>query len=209
MSMMAEYNVYAREDEAVGPFVAVLFKVLSVTAMMFIITFILISPDEMTGKVDTMAEFIVTVTWPDEHPDDVDTYVEDPAGQIVWYHSKEAGLLHLDRDDRGMYRDTILVNGEKISNPLNQESVSMRGIVPGEYVVNVYHYLATGTDPVPVNVKVEKVNPQLTVVYYTTVELDHRGQEETIVRFTVAPDGSVTDMGFRPISLVRRTRQTK
>jgi hypothetical protein len=207
--MMAEYNIYAQEEESVGAFVAVLFKVLSVTAMMFIITFLMINPEEKTGKIDTNAEFIVTVTWPDNHPDDIDTYVQDPNGQIVWYHAKEAGLLHLDRDDRGMYRDTILVNGTKISNPLNQETVTMRGIVPGEYTVNVFHYLATGTDAVPVNVKVEKVNPQVEVIYYTTVELHQRGQEETIVRYTVEPDGSVSDVNFRPQSLVRRTRKAK
>ena len=41
---------------------------------------------------------------------------------------------------------------ERIENPLNQENATLRGIVPGEYVVNVYHYVANGIDPVPVTV---------------------------------------------------------
>jgi len=206
---MDQYSLYAREEESVGPFVAVLFKVLSVVAMMFIITFMMINPEEKTGKIDTKAEFIVTVTWPDNHPDDIDAYVQDPSGQIVWYNAKEAGLMHLDRDDRGMYRDTILVNGEKMSNPLNQEIVAVRGFQAGEYVVNINHYLATGTDPVPVSVKVEKVNPQVVVVYYATMQLDHRGDEKTAVRFSVAADGSVKDVNTKEISLVRLTRRAK
>ncbi len=207
---MEQYSsLYAREEESVGPFVAVLFKVLSVVAMMFIITFMMINPEEKTGKIDSKAEFIVTVTWPDNHPDDIDTYVQDPGGQIVWYNAKEAGLMHLDRDDRGMYRDTILVNGERMANPLNQETISVRGFQAGEYVVNINHYLATGTDPVPVSVKVEKVNPQVSVVYYATMQVDHRGDEKTAVRFSVAPDGTVKDVNTKEVSLVRLTRRAK
>src|SRR3990172_7772016 len=95
---MDQYSLYSREEESVGAFVAVLFKVLSVVAMMFIITFMMINPEEKTGKIESKAEFIVTVTWPDGHPDDIDAYVQDPGGQIVWYNAKEAGLMHLDRD---------------------------------------------------------------------------------------------------------------
>ena len=80
---------------------------------MFAISFILINP---ISTVQLNADFIITITWPDEHPDDVDTYVEDPAGNVLWYHAKEVGLMHLDRDDRGNYKDTIIVEGKKIRN---------------------------------------------------------------------------------------------
>ena len=83
----------------------------------------------------------------------------------------------LDRDDRGGLNNTIVVNGKKISSPIRQETVSIRGIVAGEYTINVNHYLATTGAPVPVAVKVEKVNPAVEVVHYDTVTLDHTGQE--------------------------------
>ena len=83
-----------------------------------------------------------------------------------------------------------MVNGEKIENPLNQETVTMRGTIPGEYVVNVNHYVANGVDPVPVTVTVQRVNPRLEVIYYGTVTVDHRGDEKTAVRFTLDAEGN-------------------
>ncbi|MGZ9809329.1 hypothetical protein ACXN5S_02595 [Pseudoroseicyclus sp. H15] len=186
-------------------FTDLLFNSLVAITFMFFLAFAMINPIAETGKIDPKAEFLITVTWPDNSEDDVDTYVEDPAGNIVWYTRREAGLMHLDRDDRGMYRDVILVNGEEIANPLNQESVSIRGKADGEYVVNVVHFISNG-GPIPVSVKVEKLNPEVQVIYYETLTLDHTGQEETAVRFTMQGD-EVVDVNNRPRSLVELTRQ--
>ncbi len=48
--------------------------------------------------------------------------------------------MHLDRDDLGERNDAIEVAGRRVLNPLNQEIVSIRGILPGEYVVNLHLY---------------------------------------------------------------------
>ena len=147
------------------------------------------------------------MNWPDNHPDDIDLYVEDPLGNIVWYHSREAGLMHLDHDDRGSAREKIKVNGQEISNPLNQEIVTIRGIVPGEYVVNVHQFTAVSDAKVPVTLKVEKLNPVASVVFYGTQEFDHKGQEETFVRFNLDPDGAVSEVNTGPaLSLTRMVR---
>jgi len=191
------------EREQFDVFTDLLFNALLGFVFMFLIAFMLINPISDTGKVDPKAEVLITVTWPDLHPDDIDLYVEDPNGGVVWYHVKEAGLMHLDRDDRGNYRDTITVDGEKINNPLNQETVTVRGIIPGEFVINIHHYLANGTDDVPVEVKVEKLNPEVTLVFYTTLQLDHKGQELTAARFTMDVDGEISDVNRRPKTLVR------
>lgn len=176
---------------------------------MFFIAFVLINPQAESGQIESQAEYIVTTTWPDGHPDDVDTYLEDPAGNIVWYHAPEAGLMHLDRDDRGLYRDTIIVAGEERTNPLNQEIVSIRGIMAGEYVVNVVHYVSNFAEPLPVSVKVEKINPRVSLIYYGSVELDGTGDEETAIRFKVDEDGAVIGTSTREKSLVELTRQVR
>ena len=191
------------EREQFDVFTDLLFNALLGFVFMFLIAFMLINPISDTGKVDPKSEILITVTWPDRHPDDIDLYVEDPNGGVVWYHVKEAGLMHLDRDDRGNYRDTITVDGQKINNPLNQETVTIRGIIPGEFVINIHHYLANGTDDVPVEVKVEKLNPEVTLVFYTTLQLDHKGQELTAARFTMDVDGQISDVNRRPKTLVR------
>jgi len=194
------------DDGTFVPFTDMLFNVLLGFAFMIFTAFSLISPTAKTGTVDLKAEFIITMTWPDNNPNDMDLYVEDPAGNIVWYHSKEAGLMHLDRDDRGDYKNTITVNGKTIRNPIRQEIVTVRGIVPGEYVVNAHEFLDTSPVKMPVSVKVEKLNPTATVAFYDTHEFDHKGQEETYVRFTLDGDGQVTDLNTRAKSLVRAVR---
>jgi len=194
------------DDGTFVPFTDILFNVLLGLAFMVFTAFSLVNPTAKTGAVDLKAELIITMNWPDNDPNDMDLYVEDPVGNVVWYHSKEAGLMHLDRDDRGNYRDTITVNGRTIQNPLNQETVTIRGIVPGEYVVNANEFLATSGDKVPVSVKVEKLNPTATVLFYGTLKFDHKGQEETFVRFTLDADGQVSDVNTRGKSLVKAVR---
>jgi len=151
---MDSFGNYPREK--FDPFSVMLFKGLQVVAFLFFIALLAMNPEAKSGKIDTKAEFIITMTWPDSHPDDIDLYAEDPVGNIVWYHVREAGFMVLDRDDRGGLNNTIIVNGRKMSSPIRQETVSIRGIIPGEYTVNVNHYLATTGAPVPVAVKVRR-----------------------------------------------------
>ncbi len=188
-------------------FSALLFNSLKAITFMFFISFAMINKPADEGKVDPKAEMMITVTWPDNNPDDVDTYVEDPAGNIVWYNQREAGLMHLERDDRGMFKDVILLDGKEISNPLNQEIVAFRGLEDGKYVVNVVHYIANGTAPLPVQVKVEKLNPAVKIIYYQTLQLKGTGDEQTAVRFTLKGQ-DVVNVNTIPKSLVELTRSS-
>ena len=184
-------------------FSALLFNSLKAITFMFFMSFAMINSVAESGKVDPKAEMMITVTWADNSPDDVDTYVADPAGNIVWYHRREAGLMNLDRDDRGMFRDVIELNGKSIENPLNQEIVSFRGLSDGEYTVNIVHYIANGGS-LPVQVKVEKLNPSVKLVFYDTITLTGSGDERTAVRFTL--DGQeVKDVNNLPRDLVALT----
>jgi hypothetical protein len=205
---MDSFGNYPRE-RPFDPFSVMLFKALQVVAFLFFLALLAMNPEAKQGKIDTKAEFIVTMTWPDNHPDDIDLYVEDPLGNIVWYHTREAGFMVLDRDDRGGINNSIMVNGKKIMSPIREETVSIRGIVAGEYTVNVQYYLAIQKAPVPVSVKVEKINPMVEVIHYDTILLDHAGQEKTALRFRVAEDGSVTDISHAEKSLVQLTRSVR
>jgi len=204
---MDSFGNYPREK--FDPFSVMLFKGLQVVAFLFFIALLAMNPEAREGKIETKAEFIITMTWPDSHPDDIDLYAEDPVGNIVWYHVREAGFMVLDRDDRGGLNNSITVNGRKVMSPIRQETVSIRRIVAGEYTVNVNYYLATTTAPVPVSVKIEKVNPAVEVVYYDTIMLDHMGQEKTAARFRIAEDGKVLDVNHRDKSLIQLTRNVR
>jgi hypothetical protein len=192
------------DDGTFVPFTDILFNALLGFSMMVFIAFSLIKPDAEANAVNIKAEFIITATWPDYNPDDIDLYVEDPLGQIVWYHQMQKGFMSMDRDDRGNYLDQITVNGVKTVNPLNQETISIRRNIPGEYVVNVYKFSDDSGAPTPVSVKVEKINPRVSVVSYRTVTLAAKDDEQTVVRFTIDADGKVTGTSERAVSLVRR-----
>jgi len=209
---MDSFGNYPR-DRPFDPFSVMLFKALQVVAFLFFLALLAMNPEAKSGKIESKAEFIITMNWPDNHPDDIDLYVEDALGNIAWYHQREAGFLVLDRDDRGAMNDSIIVNGKKISSPIRQEIVSIRGIVPGEYAVNVNYYGKYFANaplvPVPVAVKVEKLNPTVEIIYADTTILDHVGQEKTAARFRVADDGSVTDVYHGEKSLIQLTRSVR
>ena len=73
------------------------------------------------GDIPSKAEYIINVSWPDNNPNDIDTWVQEPSGKVLWFRQRDVGMLHLDRDDRGLANDSIVVNGKSIVNPLNQE----------------------------------------------------------------------------------------
>jgi hypothetical protein len=189
-------------DDGFDPFSVMLFKALQVVAFLFFLAVLAMAPKASEGKVDSKAEFIVTMDWPDNSPDDVDLMVQDPAEEIAWYRHKEAGFLTLDRDDRGGVHDTILISGRRASTPIREEVLTIRGIVAGEYVVNVSQYVAASHKPVPVNVRVQKLNPVARVIWEGQVKVDHRGDEKTAVRFSLDAKGDVTDINHRDKSLL-------
>ena len=133
--------------EGQDAFTDLLFNSLLGFAFMFAIAFMLISDPSDGGKIDSKAEILISVRWPDQHPDDVDAIVESPQGGLVWYHNRDTGLMHLDRDDRGIFADKMNVNGATISNPINQETITIRALQSGEYVVNLLHYQANYDKP--------------------------------------------------------------
>jgi len=206
--MMDDFSLYPRE-EPFDPFSVMLFKALQVIAFLFFIALLAISPDAKEGKIDSKAEFIITLDWPDNHPDDLDLFVQDPIGNIAWYRHREAGFLTLDRDDRGGANDFIVVNGNKIPSPIREEIVTVRGIVAGEYTVNISHFQATTSQPVAATVKVQKLNPTAQVVFDDKVMVDHTGDEKTALRFKLDAEGKVIDVHRRPKSLLATFRNVR
>jgi hypothetical protein len=206
--MMDDFGLYPRE-EPFDPFSVMLFKALQIVAFFFFIALLAISPEAKDGKIDSKAEFIITMDWPDNHPDDLDLFVQDPIGNIAWYRHREAGFLVLDRDDRGGANDFILVNGRKLPSPIREEIVTVRGIVPGEYTVNVSHFQAVSGQPVEATVKVQKLNPTAQVIFDDKVTVDHTGDEKTAVRFRVDAEGKVVDVLRRPKSLLETFRNVR
>lgn len=195
---------HAREAE-VDPFYDMLFNMLIAFVFCFIVALLAMNPKALkAGDIPSKAEYIITVGWPDRNPNDIDTWVQDPGGNLVWFRAREAGLMYLDRDDRGDANDAIVINGQRVQSPFRQEVVTVRGIVPGEFTVNVQYYQSRDGKPVDVTVSIIKVNPRAEVVFYGQLTLAKQGDEATAARFTVLADGKVVNANTLPKSLVQR-----
>ena len=106
-------------------FLDLLFNTLLCFAALFSLAFVLINPSKKNKTVDAKAEFIITVIWPSDMDDDVDTYVEDPEGNLIAFNRREQGLMHLDRDDVGYSFDTIQTSFGVVEYKENREMVSI------------------------------------------------------------------------------------
>jgi len=191
-----KHKVLIKGDEQ-DVFTDLLFNALLGFAFMFAIAFMLINDSQDAGSINTKAEVLISIQWPD-------AVVEDPQGGLVWYHNRDSGLMHLDRDDRGNLADKITSKGEVISNPINQETVTVRGLQSGEYVINLLHYKSNYQDPLPVTVKVEKLNPSVELIYYGEHFLMGVGDEKTALRFIVDGQKNITDLNQFPKKLLTK-----
>ena len=171
--------------------------------LLFTVAILLINPDS-GKKIDTKAEFVIAVTWPDDSVADVDTWLEDPEGAIAHFRQKDIHLMHLDRDDLGKSNDVVWVGGHKIVYPFNQELTSIRGFVPGEWVLNVHLYnKKEHKGPIKVSIRIDKLNPNTATIFTKTVILNNTGEEITVTRFTMTADGDIVDWDDLPKNLIQ------
>jgi hypothetical protein len=190
---------------------------------MFFLAFLMIKPAVDGKKIDSKAEFIIVMDWPDHHNSDVDLWVLDPDGFAIGFTSKEHNVTTLERDDIGSSSDTHRSSsGTLVYNKVNQEIITIRAIMAGEWTVNVQYYVSRPIDdnhisghvtppykdkkeiPVLVTVKVIKLNPEYDVLFAKTIILTKEGEERTMARFELDKNGFVTRYIDRPRMFVAR-----
>ena len=202
-------------------FTDLLFNILVGFAFLFIIAFLLIKPEAKKEDFERRAEFVIIMEWDDDKPDDIDLYVQDPTGNKVSFRTPITNFMYLDKDDLGYANDVVYnANGTITKVNINREVVTIRGIIPGEYIINAHHYSTRQAEaalstlsgerrgdseiisaarhgqgkptgkPLTVKVELHKVNPY-TILWVGEKPFDRRGQEETFVRFTVDQQGNL------------------
>ena len=72
--------------------------------------------------------------------------------------------------------------------------MTIRGIISGEYIVNLHYYQSQSQQPVKANVKIEKVNPVLRLVFIDQVTLEQVDDEKTVLRFELDGNGEIVGM---------------
>jgi hypothetical protein len=158
------------------------------------------SAESMQKRLKSNALFLIKVVWPGESDDDVDTYVSDPLSHLVFFRRLQDGLMNLDRDDTGSSNNLItLPDGRVVKSAYNEEQVEIRGIIEGEYIVNVHMYRKAAPTPAKVIVTLYKVAEGEDVqIHERVLTMAMQQQEETAFRFTLTKNGEVADINELP-----------
>ena len=157
-------------------------------------------PSESEQDITTKAEFVIQMEWDSERNIDVDIWVKDSNNNIVYFSGKKAMNMTLEQDDLGHSSDKyVKQDGTQGIFKINEEPVSIRGIVPGTYTVNAHIYNDIGglseSDPLLVNVRVIKLNPYFKI-FKGTRTFTSRSEEQTFISFTIDESGEVIDKDF-------------
>ena len=173
----------------------VLFNALLGFVVLFVLALLLINPITKKSDIPAKAEIMIILEWDDESPDDVDMWVKGPLmGAPISFQNKHSGSMHLDRDDLGRTSDVIMIDGVKTVIKVNREVVTMRGIVKGDYYINIHVYnKAKGSEPTKYTVTLLDVNPYKEV-YVIQGEVTSRGDIVRLPGFTLDEEGEVVDM---------------
>ena len=150
-----------------------------------------------TDETSVPGNVVVEAHWPSNLPVDVDLWVQAPGEYPVGFWNQGGPTFNLLRDDLGAEGD---------ATEENYEITYSRGIVAGEYIVNVHMYgpLKAGTI-VPVSIVVgvkKKFDTDLQQILRTVIRLDRRNQEETAFRFQLTRDG---DLVAGSVNTLRRS----
>ena len=156
-----------------------------------------------TAEAIPPGNVIVEVRWPDELDADVDLWVQAPGDVPVGYANKGGAVFNLLRDDLGNRAD---------ATGLNYETSYSRGILPGEYTVNLHLYRNSAqTFPVPVtvvtSVKSEAENSTKQLLA-SKVELTREGEEMTVYRFQLTEVGGLIGGSVHSLFKELRSRRT-
>ena len=190
-------------------FIDILFNILIGFVFLFLIAFLLIKPVTKKNDIISPAEFLIVLNWPSHFDDDVDLWMRGPKGETVGFRSREVGIFHLERDDLGFSNDKVIHHGNEIAVKKNQETVAIRGIYPGEYIISVMYYAAYADKNknkiIPFTMDVIKVNPY-SIAYTQNQKLTEVGQTINVVSFRIDERGFVKDLRRTEASAVPFTR---
>jgi hypothetical protein len=158
---------------------------------LLLVVYTMIAPPPKPASIDTLGQYAVEVTWPAGRNDDVDMYVEDPAGNIVSFSDHDVGLMHLEHDDLGKSSDRVQYAGNAAVVNDNRERVVLRGVIPGEVTVNVHAYRMTEPGACPVTVKLYRLRGEDRTLLERRLTLERRGEEVTAFRFALDRRGKL------------------
>ena len=188
------------------PFLDVLFNTLLGFVLLFTMAFMMMNVEKQDANAKMKAEYLISITWQDKSADDVDVWMEDPLGNVLFFRNKEIPMAHLDRDDLGIVNDTVILpNGVREIYERNQEIVTIRGFIPGEWILNIHMYRKIDKEPAIVEVRMDKINPKFKTIFSKKYTMGTFWEEITVSRFTMSADGQIMSLDDLPKRLIKST----
>jgi hypothetical protein len=181
-------------------FVDMLFNIIIVFALIFFAAVLLMNEPAKKKDLEAKADIIVTMSWPDLSPHDIDLWIKVPDGLPIGYTHKENSYLFLERDDLGISNNYVIKDGEKTALSPRREVASFRGKIPGRYVINVQFFMGKTVDgkgltaneydgiSIPVEVELIQINPVYKVLGKKTITLTQNKEERTAFAFIIRDD---------------------
>lgn len=195
-------------------FIDMLFGMALANLCLFALSFMMIKPiiDDKHKGLELKAEYVITMTWPDDAYDDVDLWVMLPNKKRVNFRNKDVQYVTLDRDDRGIIGDMFLTAEGQQAIVLNKEVITFRAVVPGRYVVNAHMYSTINywngksnpkSPPYPIKITLIKLNPVVKDVITREVVLERIGQQKTAFAFDIKPNGEVVNISYDDVPFIQ------
>lgn len=155
-----------------------------------------------TPSILTMGIYAITMQTPNNWPDDVDLWVQDPQGNIVYFANTDVGLMHLEHD---VIPSVTENQGKSKGSSCDCERTILRGVIPGEYTVNVHMYARVGDSrPEPVTITLYRIIGGVKKIIQRKIILKYEGQEITAFRFTLNQNGFVSSSNQLQKSLMNK-----
>lgn len=162
-------------------------------SFMFMLILVLkpIIEEKKISEIIPKAEFLIVLEWDKKSNSDLDLWVKGPNGNIIFFRNRESGNMHLDRDDLGFSTDSVTIGNEVTILDINREILTLRGIVPGWYIVNI-HFYRKAEEKVNASIDVMKINA-FQIIERKEFILTYQGEEITTVRFLLNSEGQVIE----------------
>lgn len=216
--MFKKIKIHKVIDTFYTSFIDVMFLITMTILVQLSLLLLIINDPTPKADIERKAEYMITIKWDDDVDCDVDIWIETPVGNILNFQNPNVDLLALERDDLGSLGDEVYVDGKTIFSKGNEEIVMFRGVVPGDYIVNLnlykcaafissaHHYVEGEAhenvngikelvQPLSVRVEFIDINPTLTTLFENAVNLSVNKEEITVFRFHLDNNGEYTYKG--------------
>lgn len=179
-------------------FIDMLFNIIIVFVLLFFVAIMLMNPPSKKADIESKADLMITMSWPDLSPHDIDLWVKPPNGTPIFYNHRENSFVFLDRDDLGISNNFVIKDDQKIALAPRREVMSFRGKEQGRYVANVHFYIPKSADgskvetydgtPIPVTVELVQINPVYKILARKEIALTRVKEERTAFSFIIRDD---------------------